>query len=213
MTQAAEPIRIAVFASGSGSNLQSIIDRCADGSLDARVVVVMSNNRNALALERATKAGIKAVHWSEKKAGSPEAFADGLLELLRTERVDLIVLAGYMKLVPRPVVDTYKGRMLNIHPALLPKYGGKGFYGMHVHEAVIAAGDTESGATVHLVDPVYDQGQIVLQERVAVLPDDTPETLRDRVLELEHRLLPAAIAKLAALHREGKLRKESVNDG
>lgn len=212
MAVEAEPMRIAVLASGSGSNLQAIVDRCADESLDARVVVVISNNRNAFALERATKAGIRAVHWSEKRAGSPAAFVDGLLELLRTERVDLVVLAGYMKLVPKPVVDAYKGRMLNIHPALLPKYGGKGFYGMHVHEAVLAAGDTESGATVHLVDSEYDRGPIVLQDRVPVKPEDTPDSLRDRVLELEHRLLPAAIAKLAALHRNGKLRKESVND-
>ena len=212
MEKSGEPLRVAVLASGSGSNLQAIIDRCADGSIAATVVLVMSNNRNAFALERATKAGIRAIHWSEKKAGSPEAFAEGLLELMRAERVDLVVLAGYMKLVPKPVVDTYKGRMLNIHPALLPKYGGKGFYGIHVHEAVLAAGDTESGATVHLVDPEYDRGPIILQERVPVKPGDTPETLRDRVLELEHRLLPEAIAMMAALFREGKLRKESVND-
>lgn len=200
----AEPLRVAVMASGSGTNLQSILDCCADGRLPALVVVVISNNRNALALERARKAGVEAVHWSEKKAGSPEAFVDGLLGILKSAQTDLVVLAGYMKLIPLEVVRAYKGRMLNIHPALLPKFGGKGFYGMRVHEAVVAAGDTESGATVHFVDAEYDRGPTFLQRTVPVLPGDTPETLRDRVLAVEHELLPDAIAKFAAEYRRDR---------
>ncbi|MEW5702514.1 MAG: phosphoribosylglycinamide formyltransferase [Candidatus Zixiibacteriota bacterium] len=197
----AGPLRVGVMVSGSGTNLQVILDRIAAGSLDAIVTIVISNNRDAYALERARQAGVEAVHWSEKKAGSPEAFVSGLLDLLASARVQLLVLAGYMKLVPRPVVEEYAGRIINIHPALLPKFGGPGFYGMRVHEAVIAAGETESGATVHFVDPIYDHGEIFLQRRVPVHPGDTPEQLRDRVLAVEHELLPDAIEAFAQQRR------------
>ncbi|MBI3871733.1 MAG: phosphoribosylglycinamide formyltransferase [candidate division Zixibacteria bacterium] len=141
------------------------------------------------------------MHWSETIAGSPEAFARGLIEHLQKAQVELVVLAGYMKLVPQAVVQAYPGRMLNVHPALLPRFGGPGFYGMRVHESVLAAGDTESGATVHFVDTEYDRGPIFLQRRVPVLPGDTAETLRDRVLALEHELLPEAIAQFARTRR------------
>jgi phosphoribosylglycinamide formyltransferase-1 len=197
----ADLLRVAVLASGSGTNLQSLLDRCQSGSLPATVVVVISNNRDAYALERARRASVLAVHWSEKKAGSVEAFADGLLGILQRADTDLVVLAGYMKLVPMRVVEAFQGRMLNIHPALLPKFGGQGFYGMRVHEAVLAAGETESGATVHFVDAEYDRGPSFLQRTVPVMPDDTPETLRARVLAVEHELLPDAIAKFAAEYR------------
>ncbi|HUU44926.1 MAG TPA: phosphoribosylglycinamide formyltransferase [Acidobacteriota bacterium] len=196
-----EPLRVAVMASGGGTNLQAILDQITEGKLDARVVVVVSNNRNAQALERARQAGVEAVHWSEKKAGSPEAFTRGLLDVFRKARVELVVLAGYMKLVPREVVDAYEGRMINTHPALLPKFGGEGFYGIRVHEAVLAAGETVSGATVHFVDPEYDRGPIFMQRQVPVQPGDTPESLRDRVLAVEHELLPAAIARFATERR------------
>ncbi|GAB4323624.1 MAG: phosphoribosylglycinamide formyltransferase [Candidatus Zixiibacteriota bacterium] len=205
MTDAAhEPLRIAVFASGEGTDLQAILDACQQGRIDARVVLVISNNRNAGALERGKTAGAKAVHWSEKRAGSPERFESELKHILRDAQIDLIVLAGYMKLMPKSIVKEYEGRMLNIHPALLPKFGGKGYYGMRVHEAVLEAGEAESGATVHFVDAEYDHGVTFLQESVPVLPDDTPETLRARVLELEHRLLPAAIGRFIALRRAGR---------
>jgi len=195
------PLRVGVMASGSGTNLQAILDRIADGTLNAAVTIVISNNRDSYVLERARAAGVEAAHWSEKKAGSPEAFVAGLLDLLAGARVELLVLAGYMKLLPRQIVEAYTGRIINIHPALLPKYGGPGFYGMRVHEAVIAAGEKESGATVHFVDAIYDHGEIFLQRRVPVLPGDTPEQLRERVLEIEHRLLPDAIAKFAGERR------------
>ena len=197
------PLRLAVLASGSGSNLQAILDRIATGDLDAKVTVVISNNSDSFALERARKAGVRAVHWSEKKASSRELFIRGLLDILREEQAELVVLAGYMKLVPPEVVRAFPGRMINIHPALLPKYGGPGFYGMRVHEAVVAAKDKESGATVHFVDAVYDHGEILMQRRVPVLPDDTAERLRERVLAVEHELLPAAIAKFAEERRRG----------
>ena len=204
-----DPLRVAVMVSGSGTNLQAILDRCREGRLNAFVCVVISNNRDAYALERARKEGIETVHWSEKKAGSAKAFADGLLDILRNAGTELVVLAGYMKLIPLEVVKAYQGRMLNIHPALLPKFGGQGFYGMKVHEAVLAAGESESGATVHFVDAEYDRGPAFLQRTVPVLPGDTPETLRARVLAVEHELLPDAIAKFAELyHRGDQVRSE-----
>jgi len=193
----APKLRIAVMASGSGSNLQAVIDRCADGTLHAEVVLVISNNRDSVALRRAEAAGIKALHWSEKAVGSSERFAAGLIEHLRAARTDLVVLAGYMKLVPPAAVAAFSGRILNIHPALLPRFGGKGYYGIRVHQAVLAAGEKETGATVHVVDDVYDRGPIVMQRRVPVMPGDTPERLRERVLEIEHQLLPEAIAHWA----------------
>lgn len=189
------------MASGSGTNLQAILDRARAGTLGAEVVLVVCNNREAMALERARTAGVPAVHWSETKAGSPEIFGAELLRMFREAEVELVVLAGYMKLVPQEVVEAYRGRMLNIHPALLPKFGGKGFFGMRVHEAVLAAGETESGATVHFVDSEYDRGRIFLQRRVPVLPNDTPDRLRQRVLAVEHDLLPDAIAQFAREYR------------
>ncbi|MBI5869193.1 MAG: phosphoribosylglycinamide formyltransferase [candidate division Zixibacteria bacterium] len=191
-------LRLAILASGSGTNLQAVLDQIAEGKLAADVAVVISNNSDSQALERARKVGIEAVHWSEKKAGSPAQFSSGLLEMLQHHRIDLVVLAGYMKLVPIEVVRAFHGRIINIHPALLPKYGGPGFYGMRVHEAVIAAGEKQSGATVHFVDAEYDHGSVLMQREVPVLPNDTPATLRDRILAVEHELLPAAIAEFAA---------------
>lgn len=195
------PIRIAVLASGSGTNFQAIVDKIASGQLNARIMVLICNNRNAFVLERARQVGIRAEHWSETLAGSRQAFVNGLLKILCEYKVELVVLAGYMKLLPEDVVREYHGRILNIHPALLPKFGGQGMYGMFVHEAVLAAKETESGATIHFVDAEYDRGPIFLQRSVPVLPNDTPESLRERVLKLEHELLPEAIAKFAAERR------------
>jgi len=197
-----EPLRIGVLVSGTGTNLQAILDRIAEGRLEAAVVLVVSNNSTSGALERAQKAGIKAVHWSEKGAGSVERFAEELIAMLKAAGVELVVLAGYMKLVPETVVAAFPGRMINIHPALLPKFGGKGYYGTRVHEAVLEAGETESGATVHFVDKEYDRGPILMQRKIPVRPEDTPETLRARVLAVEHELLPDAIAHFAEMQRQ-----------
>jgi len=190
-------LKIGVLASGGGSNLQSIIDRSLDKSLSGDVVVVISNNSEAKALERARLHGITPLHISAVTEGSFEAADKRITAELESRGVDLVVLAGYMKKVGPGLLRTYAGRIINIHPALLPRFGGEGMYGMRVHEVVIASGERESGATVHLVDNAYDHGLILSQVKVPVLHDDTPETLQKRVLEKEHEILPRTIQELA----------------
>ncbi len=190
-------LKIGVLASGGGTNLQSIIDRSNDGTLHGDVVVVVSNNSGALALDRARTHGIDALHVSSVTEGSPVAVDRRITDEMLKRDVDLVVLAGYMKKIGPILITTYKSRIINIHPALLPKFGGKDMYGIRVHEAVIAASEKESGVTVHVVDDRYDHGRILAQATVPVLPDDTPETLQKRVLEQEHEALPATIDKLA----------------
>lgn len=190
-------LKLGVLASGGGSNLQSIIDSSENGSLSADVVLVISNNSCAGALERARRHGIDALHISSVTEGSAETADTRIVDEMRARSVDLVILAGYMKKIGSSLLETYAGRILNIHPALLPKFGGKGMYGMRVHEAVVAAGETESGPTVHLVDDKYDHGTILGQMKVPVLPEDTPETLQRRVLEQEHALFPAVIQTIA----------------
>ncbi|UCD94644.1 MAG: phosphoribosylglycinamide formyltransferase [Candidatus Zixiibacteriota bacterium] len=188
--------KIAVFISGGGTNLQSLIDATNSGKLSGEIVLVVSSKSNAYGLERARNAGIDTFVFRKKDyPGSEEAEKD-LLEMLEEYEVEYIALAGYLKLVPSPVVRRYKDRITNIHPALLPRYGGKGMYGHHVHEAVLASGDKESGATVHLVDEIYDHGEIIIQERIPVMAGDTPDTLAARVLEVEHKIYPQALENL-----------------
>jgi len=184
-------MRVAVAVSGRGSNLEALL-RALGPDAPAQVVLVLSNRADAAALDRARAAGVPAEVLPDPADG-----ADWLARLAR-HRVDLLVLAGYLKLVPAAVIARYRDRILNVHPALLPRYGGRGMYGRHVHEAVLASGARESGATVHLVDEVYDRGRILAQGRVPVLPADTPETLAARVLGVEHRLLPAVVLAAAA---------------
>ena len=192
-------MNVAVFGSGRGSNFQAILAAKKGGRLDeVSISLVMSNNSSSGILELARANAIPAFHVSQKQFPSEDHYADALLGLLRSHDVDAVVLAGFMKKVPSKVIAAYRGRILNIHPALLPKHGGAGMYGIHVHEAVLRAGDRESGATVHMVDEHYDHGEILLQERVPVLPGDTPETLAVRVLDVEHRILPEALARMAA---------------
>lgn len=190
-------LKIGVLASGGGSNLQSIIDRSLDGSLAGDVVLVISNNSSAKALERARRHGIDSLHISAQSEGSFEAADKRITAELQGHGIDLVVLAGYMKKAGTVLLHSFAGRIINIHPALLPKFGGEGMYGMRVHEAVIAAGERESGVTVHLVDNKYDHGQVLSQVKVPVLPGDTPETLQKRVLEREHEILPRTIQELA----------------
>ncbi len=187
-------MRIAVAASGRGSNLEALL-QALGSETPARVVVVLSNRPDAGALTRAAARGVPA-----EIVGSPADAAEWL-ERLERHRVDLIVLAGYLKLVPAGVIARYRGRILNIHPALLPAFGGPGMYGRRVHEAVLASGARESGATVHLVDEEYDRGAVLAQTRVPVEPGDTPDRLAARVLEAEHRLLPAVVLAAAAAGR------------
>ncbi len=188
------PMRLAVAISGRGSNLAALLAALPAGS-PAEVALVLSNRATAGGLEVARQHAIPTLVLGEP------ADATAWLDALSEHRIDLVVLAGYLKLVPPAVVHRYRGRIINIHPALLPSFGGPGMYGPRVHEAVLALGATVSGATVHLVDEVYDRGPILAQARVPVLPDDTPETLAERVLELEHRLLPAVVLAAAAAGR------------
>jgi phosphoribosylglycinamide formyltransferase 1 len=185
---------VAVFASGGGSNLQSIIDRCPTDTV--RVAVVISDRADAGALRRAERAGIPGVHIPVR-GRSPEDVAADTLDTLRHHDVQLIALAGYLRLVPAALIAAYPHRILNIHPALLPAFGGAGMYGNRVHEAVITAACRVTGATVHWVDERYDEGGIVAQWPVPVFPADDAATLAARVLRVEHVLYPAVIAAVA----------------
>ena len=178
---------MAVMVSGSGSNLQAIIDKVACGFIrDARVALVISDNERAYALERARQQEIPSCFIQRGKQ-------DVLLEVLESYKVDFIVLAGYLSILEAAVIQRYKNRIINIHPSLIPKYAGKGFYGIRVHEKVLAAGEKESGATVHYVDEGIDTGAIILQRKVLVDSGDTAEALQQKVLNLEHEILPEAI--------------------
>jgi phosphoribosylglycinamide formyltransferase 1 len=187
--------RIAVLASGRGSNMQAIIDHFDNLAREriAKVVLVASNKAESPALIRAATASIDIAHFDAADDGS------ALLALLEKFRVDLVVLAGYLKRIPSRVTRAYSGRMLNIHPALLPAFGGDGMYGARVHEAVLASGARETGVTVHLVDDEYDRGPIVAQWRLPVNPSDTPESLAARVLSVEHTVYPRVIEMVAIL--------------
>ena len=197
-------MNVAVFGSGRGSNFQAILKAKEEGGLEGVTIsLVMSNNSSSGILDIARANAIPAVHFSQKQFPSEEHYTEALLNLLRSHAIDVIVLAGFMKRIPARLVEAYRNRIINIHPALLPKFGGDGMYGMHVHEAVIHSGDRESGATVHVVDEQYDHGKILLQERIPVRSDDTPATLAERVLSVEHRILPEAIARLAASMNKG----------
>ncbi len=187
-------MRLAVCVSGRGSNLVALLEALT-GSPAAEVVLVLSNKADAPALDRARERGIPAEAFDNFRDA-----AEWLARLAR-HHVDLVVLAGYLKLVPAGVISAYRGRILNIHPALLPDFGGPGMYGHHVHEAVVRSGVPFSGATVHLVDEEYDRGEILGQARVPVLPGDTADTLAARVLGAEHRLLPAVVLAAAAAGR------------
>jgi phosphoribosylglycinamide formyltransferase-1 len=183
-------MRIAVAVSGGGSNLQALLDTLPPRG-PAQVVLALSNSAKAGGLARAEAKGVTTAVFRDHASGAE------WLALLEAHGIDLIVLAGYLKLVPREVTARYRGRILNIHPALLPAFGGPGMYGKRVHGAVLAAGVSESGCTVHLVDEEYDRGEILAQARVPVLPNDTAESLAARVLAEEHKLLPRVVLDLA----------------
>lgn len=190
-------MNIAVFASGRGSNFQAILDAIQKGFLPARVCAVISNNSTAGALVTARTQNIPAFHLSQKQFPSEDAFSKTLLSLLQDHGVQFIALAGYLKKLLPPVVERYRNKITNVHPALLPSFGGPGMYGHHVHEAVIAAGVKVSGATVHLVDEAYDRGPIVLQKAVEVLPNDDALSLAATVLTIEHEIYPMALKAFA----------------
>jgi phosphoribosylglycinamide formyltransferase 1 len=187
-------MRVAVAVSGRGSNLEALL-RALGPAAPARVALVLTDRADAGAL------GVAAAHDVPTQVLSDPADPAEWLGGLERHRIDLVVLAGYLKLVPAAVIARYRDRIVNIHPALLPAHGGRGMYGHRVHQAVLASGDSESGATVHLVDEAYDRGAILAQSRVPVLPGDSAERLAARVLEVEHRLLPAVILAAAVAGR------------
>jgi len=190
-----------VFASGRGSNLQAIIDGVEEGRLNCEIVFVMSNNSSSGALEIARKKNIPAYHLSEK-VFHKNNFEESLIDLLEKHKPDLIVLAGYMKLVPISVIRRFENRIINIHPALLPKFGGKGMYGMNVHNAVFQAGEKVSGVTIHMVNENYDEGKIIYQEKIDISDCKSPEEIAEKVLKLEHKVYPEVIQKII----EGKIK-------
>jgi phosphoribosylglycinamide formyltransferase-1 len=189
--------RIGVLVSGGGSNLQSLIEATQRNELRAKIAVVISNKPGVYALERAARHKIPAVLVDHRLYQSNYEFSRAILDTLTEYRIDLICLAGFLRILDQCVTERYPNRILNIHPALLPAFGGKGMYGHHVHEAVIASGVKFSGATVHLVTPRTDVGPIVAQAVVAIDDRDTPETLAAKVLTLEHRLYPQAVQLVA----------------
>jgi phosphoribosylglycinamide formyltransferase 1 len=190
-------VNIAFFASHRGSNMQAVIDAVNNGKLNARPCVVISNNGDSEALEKAKQGGIPNYHLSSKTHPDLGKLDDEILNILERHRTDWIVLAGYMKKLGPKVLQKYKGRIINIHPSLLPKYGGRGMCGAAVHEAVIAAGEKETGVTIHLVDEEYDHGEILAQCSVPVLPNDTVGSLSRRVLEREHVFLVETLERIA----------------
>lgn len=192
-------LRLLVFVSGGGTNLQAILDAIDSGAVtNARVETVISNNRNAYALERARNKGIDALCISPKDYESRELFNQALVEKTKEINPDLIVLAGFLVAVPPALIDAFENRIINIHPALIPSFCGVGYYGLHVHEAVLARGVKVTGATVHFVDKGMDTGPILLQKAVEVKPGDTPKELQLRVMEeAEWHILPEAINLIA----------------
>lgn len=187
--------KVAVLVSGGGTNLQALIDKVSGGELpQVELVKVISSRDDAFALQRAADAGIETAVAKEQSA---------VLQELEDSGAEMIVLAGYMKVLSPEITERYRNRIINIHPSLIPKYCGRGFYGIRVHRAVIEGGETESGATVHYVDEGVDTGKIIIQEKVPVLEGDTPEELAARVLETEHRILAEGLKKAIEALNEG----------
>ncbi len=206
-------LKIGVFISGSGTNLQSLIDSTKSGEINGEIAVVISDKEYAYGLERARANGIDAVFVDAKRYENRTAFNDEIVSLLKKHGIDLVVLAGYLKILSPEFISEYRNKIINIHPSLIPSFCGKGYYGLRVHEAVIEYGAKITGATVHFVDEEADAGPIILQEAVEVYWDDTPEVLQQRVLKIEHRLLPAAVkyycdGRIEIEGRKVKIREE-----
>ncbi|HKM21091.1 MAG TPA: phosphoribosylglycinamide formyltransferase [Lachnospiraceae bacterium] len=190
-------MNITVFASHGGSDMQAIIDGCKAGKINAKVVAMIGNNADSMAIKRAEKEGIDHYYLSHKEIEDADELERRMLEVLESHDTDFIFLAGYMRKLGDNILKKYENRIFNIHPALLPKYGGRGMYGIHVHEAVIAAGEKVSGVTIHRVNNEYDSGDIIAQTEVPVLEGDTAETLAARVLKREHEFLVEVVGKIA----------------
>jgi phosphoribosylglycinamide formyltransferase 1 len=189
-------MNIGFLASHNGSNMQAIIDACKSGFLKSKPVVVISNNKNSGAILRAETENISYYHLSSNTHPNEEELDSAILNALIKHEVSIVILAGYMKKLGPKTLSHYKNAILNTHPALLPMFGGKGMYGKHVHEAVIASGEKETGITIHIVDKNFDTGRIIAQTRVPILFNDTPEILQARVLEREHTFFPETLRKI-----------------
>ena len=194
------PVKIAVLVSGGGTNLQALIDAQASGIIKSgKIELVIANNAGAYALERAAKAGIKTATVLKKELGSAEAFEQKIKDLLTENGIEIIVLAGFMAILSENFTKDYPKRIINVHPALIPSFCGKGFYGLHVHEAALAYGVKVTGATVHFVNEIPDGGEIIMQKAVAIRENDTPETLQKRVMrQAEWKILPLSVEKVCA---------------
>lgn len=200
------PLCLGVLASHAGTNFQSILDRCLTGEIPARVGVVISNNSHSGAIMRAQNHGIPTQHLSSVTHPEPQMLDRAIVKTLQLHGVNLVVLAGYMKKLGASLLSTFAQRVINVHPSLLPAFGGQGMYGRRVHEAVLSAGCAVTGVTVHFVDSEYDRGRIIAQKIVPVMPNDTPGVLAKRVLKTEHILYPSVIRQWAL----GQIR---VDDG
>lgn len=203
----APKLKIAVLLSGTGSNFEALYSAAALGRLDADIVLVGSNREEAKGLTKARALNIPTEIFDRSRFAEGEAFGAFMLKSLRQREVELIALAGYLRKIPPLVLKAYPRRIVNIHPALLPRHGGKGMYGLKVHQAVIECGDTETGVTIHYVDEAYDHGEIIAQKRIPVQPGDTPEILAQRVLEVEHQFYPEVLQQVV----QSILSKKSVD--
>ena len=194
------PVKIAVLVSGGGTNLQALIDAQESGIIKSgKIELVIANNAGAYALERAAKAGIRTATVLKKELGSAEAFEQKIKDLLTENGIEIIVLAGFMAILSENFTKDYPKRIINVHPALIPSFCGKGFYGLHVHEAALAFGVKVTGATVHFVNEIPDGGEIIMQKAVAIRENDTPETLQKRVMrQAEWKILPLSVEKVCA---------------
>ena len=196
-------IRLGIMASGKGSNADSILRKCADGELDAVGAVIVSNNPDAMVHQVAIRYRIPSVTIERSRFEDGKSFSRALIDIFHRHDVELILLAGYMRKVPPALIRAFPRAMLNIHPALFPRHGGKGMYGLNVHKSVLACGDEYTGVTVHFVDEDYDHGPTLLQVGgIRVLPADSPETLAARVLKVEHRSYPRAVEIWIEMHKK-----------
>jgi len=189
-------MNLAVFLSGTGTNFKAVAKSVKQGKIPAKITLVASNKPDAPGLKSAAKMGLPTAVFKRDDYPDGRSFADYILSVLERQDVHLIALAGYMRKIPPKVIRAYDKRIINIHPALLPEFGGKGMYGIKVHRAVLEAGKSESGVTIHYVDDDYDHGEIIAQRKVPVLKDDTPKVLAARVLKVEHKLYSEVIAEL-----------------
>lgn len=185
-----------VFASGTGTNFLAILQEIQNNNINGRISLLISSKPEAKALDKARQYNIPTAVLQEKKFSCHSEYARTMMDLLKKHQTDYILLAGYLKMIPADIVETYRNKIINIHPALLPKFGGKGMYGIHVHEAVLQAGETETGVTIHFIDEKYDNGPVIMQQKIQVIGSESPEELQQKVLKIEYQLYPHVVKLL-----------------